>query len=182
MLLSYRTAIALNIGTTKVVFIPQYIVPNFIWYKFFYTSDSENKLCGIVFVERRYTAALLSDLLNQLAKKDPQLSFVKCNFVVGHGTVANSAGDGTHDMSWKKQEKILRKFRSRDFNLLIATSVVEEGLDVPKCNLVVRFDFPKTYQSYIQSKGRARAKQSQYIIFTSSDDDSAVLEVSPMQI
>jgi len=47
---------------------------------------------------------------------------------------------------------------------------------------VVRFDFPKTYQSYIQSKGRARAKQSQYIIFTSSDDDSAVLEVSPMQI
>ena len=38
--------------------------------------------------------------------------------------------------------------------------MVEEGLDVPKCNLVVRYDFPLTFQSYVQSKGRARAKRN----------------------
>lgn len=128
-------------------------------------------------MERRYTAALLSDQLNRLAKNQKQLNYIKCNFVVGHGAVGNSISECAHDMNWKKQESILRKFRSHDFNLLIATSVVEEGLDVPKCNLVVRFDFPKTFQSYIQSKGRARAGQSQYIIMTSNEDDMAVLEV-----
>lgn len=119
---------------------------------------------------------MLKDLLNRLAVTDEQLSFVKCNFVVGHGAVGSSASDSSHDMSWKKQEDILRKFRRHEFNLLIATSVVEEGLDVPKCNLVVRFDFPKTFQSYVQSKGRARAKPSEYIILASSSEE-AVLEV-----
>ena len=35
------------------------------------------------------------------------------------------------------------------------------GFDVPNCNLVVRFNKPDNFSSYIQSKGRARAKVSQ---------------------
>ena len=38
------------------------------------------------------------------------------------------------------------------------------GVDVPKCNLVVRFDAPDNYRSYVQSKGRARAPNSHYIM------------------
>ena len=139
-------------------------------------SGNQSSLCGIVFVERRTTAALLSDLLNSLANEDKKLSFLKCNYVVGHGTTG-SLSDSTHEMSWKKQEEVLRKFRGHELNLLVATSVVEEGLDVPKCNLVVRFDFPKTFQSYVQSKGRARAKPSKYVLFTSGDEDGT-LEVN----
>ncbi len=37
--------------------------------------------------------------------------------------------------------------------MLIATSVLEEGVDVPQCNLVVRFDECKDYVSFVQSKG-----------------------------
>lgn len=69
------------------------------------------------------------------------------------------------EMDWKKQEKVLRQFRKHEFNLLIATSVVEEGLDIPECNVVCRFDFPDNVCSYLQSKGRARAKGSIYYIF-----------------
>lgn len=43
--------------------------------------------------------------------------------------------------------------------------MVEEGIDVQSCNQVVRFDSPQTLSSYIQSKGRARHKDSKYIIF-----------------
>jgi len=39
---------------------------------------------------------------------------------------------------------------------LVATSVLEEGIDVPSCNLIVRFDKIPSYTSYIQSMGRAR--------------------------
>ena len=69
------------------------------------------------------------------------------------------------EMDWKKQEKVLRQFRKHEFNLLIATNVVEEGLDIPECNVVCRFDFPDNVCSYLQSKGRARARDSIYYIF-----------------
>lgn len=49
-------------------------------------------------------------------------------------------------------------------NVLIATNIVEEGIDVPNCGLVIMFDEVKTYRSYVQSKGRARLSTSKYII------------------
>lgn len=64
--------------------------------------------------------------------------------------------------------QVLRKFRAHETNLLIATSIVEEGVDIPKCNLVVRFDLPTDYRSYVQSKGRARAPVSNYIMLADS--------------
>lgn len=48
-------------------------------------------------------------------------------------------------------------------NLLFATDVVEEGIHVPNCSFVIRFDLPKTVRSYVQSRGRARKNDSQYI-------------------
>jgi endoribonuclease Dicer len=48
-------------------------------------------------------------------------------------------------------------------NLLVATSVGEEGLDIQTCCLVVRFDLPETVSSFIQSRGRARMTKSKYV-------------------
>lgn len=42
-------------------------------------------------------------------------------------------------------------------------------MDIPKCNLVVRFDLPTEYRSYVQSKGRARAPVSNYIMLADSE-------------
>ena len=47
-------------------------------------------------------------------------------------------------------------------NLLVATSVGEEGLDIQTCCLVIRFDLPGTVASFIQSRGRARMPRSEY--------------------
>lgn len=125
-------------------------------------SDPEKRLCAIVFVEKRYTALILSEQINQAAKLNHDLSFVKSNFVTGHGTGGKVNFSSETEMNFKKQEEVLRKFRRHEFNVLIATSVVEEGLDVPKCNVVCCFDFPKNFRSYVQSKGRARARDSNY--------------------
>lgn len=48
--------------------------------------------------------------------------------------------------------------------MLVATNIVEEGIDIPNCGLVMMFDEIKTYRSYVQSKGRARQQTSKYII------------------
>jgi endoribonuclease Dicer len=52
---------------------------------------------------------------------------------------------------------------------MVASDVLEEGIDIPKCNLVVKFDTPKNYRSYIQSKGRARYQSSKYYIMVPRD-------------
>ena len=127
-------------------------------------------LCGIVFVERRYTAVVLSEQINIAARLDHELSFVKSKFVIGHGTGAKVNYSTVTEMNFKKQEEVLRQFRRHKFNLLIATCVVEEGLDIPKCNVVCRFDFPKSFRSYVQSKGRARAKDSCYYILVDEEE------------
>lgn len=70
----------------------------------------------------------------------------------------------------KTQEEVLRKFRCHECNILVTTSLLEQGCDLPKCNLVIRFDLPKTFHSYIQSKARARATDAYYILFANEDE------------
>ena len=39
-------------------------------------------------------------------------------------------------------------------------------MDIPQCDLVIRFNKPHNFSSYMQSKGRARAKQNaSYVLF-----------------
>ena len=78
---------------------------------------------------------------------------------VGHGK-------GTHGMEWKaEQEPVLKEFRSGECKLLVSTNVLEEGLDVPACNLVIRFDSVMSMRALIQSRGRAaRRSDSRFVI------------------
>jgi endoribonuclease Dicer len=48
--------------------------------------------------------------------------------------------------------------------------VGEEGLDFQPCKLVIKFDVTKNLSSYIQSRGRARHKDSQYLVFVMKGD------------
>ena len=125
----------------------------------------KGKMLGIVFVERRMTALLLKRMLDLLTPNNPSLAAIKCDYIVGHNAMKSFTSIRRESqMNVKKQDEVLEQFRKEKINLLIATSVVEEGIDVPRCNLVIRFDFPPNLRSYVQSKGRARAKPSKYIL------------------
>ena len=38
------------------------------------------------------------------------------------------------------------RFRSGLTNTVVSTNVIEEGLDLQSCNLVIKFDFPQTFR------------------------------------
>jgi endoribonuclease Dicer len=67
------------------------------------------------------------------------------------------------NVSFREQVLTMMNFRKGIVNCLFATSVAEEGLDIPDCNLVIRFDLYTTLIQYIQSRGRARHTNSRYI-------------------
>ena len=66
-------------------------------------------------------------------------------------------------MSNQQLKEVLFKFRNGQINLLIATNVVEEGLDVSECNLVICMNELMNVKAFIQMKGRARQQDSNFI-------------------
>ena len=105
----------------------------------------------------------MSKLINTLATTAcAEYGHLKSDFVTGHGS--ELWGISETEMNFSKQEEKLKGFRTGEFNVLVGTSVVEEGVDIPKCNLVVMFDFPQNYRAFVQSRGRGRAKDAKYVM------------------
>jgi endoribonuclease Dicer len=94
--------------------------------------------CGIIFVERRHSAIAIKILIESLADLKDHF---RCDILIGHGT---STG-GDVQMKYHEQNRIINKFRAGELNLMIATNVAEEGLDIQACNYVIRYNNKHTY-------------------------------------
>ncbi len=79
--------------------------------------------------------------------------------------VGQSSRENDEGLSQKKQAEILQKFRAGDFNVLIATSVGEEGIDIPATDLVVFYEPVPSEIRSIQRKGRTgRARAGRVVV------------------
>jgi Fanconi anemia group M protein len=61
---------------------------------------------------------------------------------------------GDAGLSQKEQAEILDRFRRREFNIMVASSVAEEGLDIPAVDLVVFYEPVPSEIRTIQRRGR----------------------------
>jgi ERCC4-related helicase/ERCC4-type nuclease len=68
--------------------------------------------------------------------------------------VGQATKDAERGLTQKKQIEALRRFREGEFRVLIATSVGEEGLDVPSTDMVIFYEAVPSEIRSIQRKGR----------------------------
>ena len=94
----------------------------------------------IVFTESRDTAETLTDFLGE--------HFSTERFV------GQSDTEGSDGMTQTEQQDTLERFRAGEFEVLVSTSVAEEGLDVPEVDLVLFYEPVPTAIRAIQRKGR----------------------------
>lgn len=123
----------------------------------------------LVFVERRNTAERLSRRLQD----DPCIREMNPEYVVG-----NASGEYPKEL----QQEVLKKFRDGVCKVLVATSVLEQGIDVAACGVVICFDGIKSLKSIIQLRGRARKSVAKFIVFTNSEGRRRVNELTSMEV
>ena len=76
-------------------------------------------------------------------------------------------------MSKAQQDLEIKKFREGNCNVIVATSVLLEGIDVPNCNFAINYGMPGNEITMMQARGRVRkntgADNWQYDIIVSHE-------------
>ncbi|KAL5118994.1 Dicer-like protein 2 [Pleosporales sp. CAS-2024a] len=129
------------------------------------TSESENKqnLTCLVFVEQRVWIACIAEIL----ALHPKTKHLSVGTFVGDSQSSKRKGNIATLAEPRNQQTTLDDFRAGNLKVILATSVLEEGIDVSSCHLVICFEPPKNLKSFVQRRGRARKQESKYVIFVS---------------
>ena len=117
----------------------------------------------LIFVDMRRTARKLCHCLENCGNFRIGLN---PRVIVGRGI----CGDG---LTIDEQQEILNDFRRGSTRLLVTTTVLEEGLDVPSCNMVLRMAAPDNLRQFVQSRGRAcRVQDGKFCIICKSKEEA----------
>ncbi|WP_135303497.1 ERCC4 domain-containing protein [Haloarcula amylovorans] len=120
------------------------------------TLGIENGERVIVFTESRDTAETLVNFLSEHFQTEK--------------FVGQSDTDGSEGMTQNEQQETLDRFRSGEFEVLVSTSVAEEGLDVPEVDLVLFYEPVPTAIRAIQRKGRTgRQAEGRVVVLLAED-------------
>lgn len=125
-------------------------------------AQAKPDFTGLVFVEQRAWLAVLAEIL----ASDPRTKdLLRVGTFLGTSSSSKRKQMIATIPEPRNQKVTLDGFRAGTTNLILATSVLEEGIDVSSCHLVVCFERPKNLNSFVQRRGRARMQESKYFIF-----------------
>ena len=116
--------------------------------------------------ERAIVFASYRDTVDQIHSELVNHGF-RAGFLIGKS--------GQTGLSQKKQIQALEDLREGVYDILVATQVGEEGLDVAECNFVIFYDNVPSAVRFVQRKGRTgrKAEGTVYVLITKDTKDEA---------
>ncbi|XP_017057211.1 uncharacterized protein LOC108098648 [Drosophila ficusphila] len=131
-----------------------------------FESNADSR--AIVFCEYRESVMLIHRLLLQ------HRPVLRPRCFVGQG----STGGASHALTQKQQLQIMADFRSGASNVLVATSIGEEGLDVGEVEMIVCFDICSSNPTrFVQRIGRTgRKKNGEVVMLVTEGREQQVLK------
>jgi ERCC4-related helicase len=120
-------------------------------------GPEESRSRILIFTQYRDTARHITDILSK--------SSIRSSRFVGQ---AKRQGD--EGMRQEEQATVLELFRNGEFNVLVATSIAEEGLDIPEVDLVIFYEPIPSEIRYIQRKGRTGRKSAGSVIILAANE------------
>lgn len=155
---AYTLATTLNKEHPKLEVLKEIIREQF-------NKDTKSKI--IIFAQFRETVRTISEMLNKLPG-------IKAENFVGQAMKDHGKGKTT-GLKQREQKEMIKQFREGKINILVATSIAEEGLDIPEVNEVIFYEpIPSAIRS-IQRRGRTArlSKGSLKILITKNTRDQA---------
>lgn len=134
-------------------------------------QDANRRSKILIFTQYRDTARHIVEILSRN-------NISTCRFV---GQAKRMGDEG---MTQEKQEQVLEEFRRGDFQVLVATSIAEEGLDIPEVDLVVFYEPIPSEIRYIQRRGRTGRNSPGMVIILAMKDsvDARYLNASSRRV
>ena len=125
----------------------------------------------LIFSQYRDTLEVITNLLDEHG--------IPCRGFYGQSNKKNQKG-----LDQDKQISILEDFKKGIFPVLVATSVAEEGLDIPNVDLVIFYEPVPSEIRFIQRKGRTgRFSDGKVVVLVANDSiDSKYLEIAQKKI
>jgi hypothetical protein len=140
-------------------------------FDFLLVGQEPNTLRGIIFVQERAVVTVLAHLLT--VHPDTRGLF-RVGTMVGTSSHSYRAQNVSELIGADYQADTLSNFKSGKLNLVISTNVLEEGIDVTACNVVICFQKPANLKSYVQRRGRARSRESKLVLLLEQKDTNSM--------
>ena len=112
-------------------------------------EDGEDKDSPKIIVFTQFRDTL--DMIHERCEKEG----IKSVRFYGQGT-----SDGKKGLTQKEQKNIIKSFKTGNYDVLISTSVAEEGIDIPAVDLVILYEPVPSEIRMIQRRGRTGRKSS----------------------
>ncbi|KAI8644041.1 hypothetical protein BD408DRAFT_442128 [Parasitella parasitica] len=128
-----------------------------------FTSLSEGEVSKVmVFSSFRSSVLDIRDVL------DRHKPIIRSTIFVGQA----SDKQGTKGLNQREQQEVLCKFKSDEFNVLVATSIGEEGLDIGEIDLIICYDSQSSPIRMLQRMGRTgRKRQGKCIMLHTESEE-----------
>ena len=115
-----------------------------------YENDDENASKIIVFTQYRDTLEMIHEKLEKEGIKSAKF-------------FGQASKDGQKGLTQKQQKAIIKSFRMGEYDVLLSTSVAEEGIDIPAVDLVVLYEPVPSEVRMIQRRGRTGRKRTGHV-------------------